>query len=234
MLETNKTVFFVSNIDPNGLFAKTPLRVGDIILSINEFSFRKRPDAKVASGVIQGVNGDLTVVARKSQKSLQEFLVKRRERKRQQRQRKTVETLHIPAPGGRPFEFDEESYGASRDHNYQASRRVKINKARREEDIGLTLKVQHSEWGRVLAVGDLSPSTIHGVEQLIRAGIKVGDVILEINGISFREENADAGRAHVILETASGDVSIEYQPLSQMNPALPHNHPNNEDSRSRT
>lgn len=208
----NGNVLFVSHIDPVGLFAKTPLRVGDTILSVNEFNFRNNPDAKLAFCVIQGVSGDLTIVARKSEQRGEEFLLKRAKKKRDEH-RRTVQTIHIPAPKLNEREFDEESYGACMD-GYNSSRIFAVTKMNPNEDFGIKMVSEGTAWGTLLLISEISPS-----RRLSATDLKIGDAVLAINGVCFRDD-PDENRAAAVLRDSRKHIVIEYQPLSIMKPAL--------------
>jgi C-terminal processing protease CtpA/Prc len=76
MKETsNGRVLFVSDIIPSSPFAKTPLRIGDIILSINNISLHENADVVNAYSALGKSGNRITVVAKKGQESLNDFLL---------------------------------------------------------------------------------------------------------------------------------------------------------------
>ena len=80
MKETsNGRVLFVSDIIPSSPFAKTPLRIGDIIMSINNISLHENADVVNNAYAALGKSGNrITIVAKKGQESLNDFLLEGR------------------------------------------------------------------------------------------------------------------------------------------------------------
>jgi C-terminal processing protease CtpA/Prc len=72
---SNGRVLFVSDIVPSSPFAKTPLRIGDIILSINNISLHENVDVVNAYAALGESGNRITVVAKKGQESLNDFLL---------------------------------------------------------------------------------------------------------------------------------------------------------------
>jgi C-terminal processing protease CtpA/Prc len=72
---SNGRVLFVSDIIPSSPFAKTPLRIGDIILSINNVSLHENVDVVNAYAALGKSGNRITVVAKKGQESLNDFLL---------------------------------------------------------------------------------------------------------------------------------------------------------------
>merc|ERR1712008_91151 len=71
-------VIFISDIIQSSLFAKTPLQIGDTILSINSICLQKNTDVVDAYAALKSGNR-VTIVAKKGEKSLNEFLARNRE-----------------------------------------------------------------------------------------------------------------------------------------------------------
>lgn len=112
------------------------------------------------------------------------------------------------------FEFDEESYGATL-YGYNSSKNVTIVKSNPLEDVGIELIALSTEWGKLLTVSRLSPTT-----QKMVPDLEVGDAVLRINGISFGE-SPDVERAVSVMKRARRDVHVEYQKFSLFSRAVP-------------
>jgi len=87
---------------------------------------------------------------------------------------------------------------------------IRISKADPTESVGVIMTTKTTAWGALLIV-----SSIHSSSKLANSELRVGDVILAINGISF-SENPDAAKALSILHAAREAVLIEYQRLSNL------------------
>jgi len=240
MKETpNGRVLFVSDIIRSGSFAKTPLRIGDIILSINSISLHKHADVVDAYAALGKSGNRITIVAKKGEESLNEFLFDGRRESVIQNDKivcnnhkristpvstGTVGTVGTTKSGETEdqtkssqivqLEFDEESYGASL-YGYNSSSNVKIFKDTTLEDVGFEIREATTNWGTLLKVAKITPrskaSTTH---------LEVGDAILAINGVDFRK-NPNAERATSLIKCAQREVCIEYQKMSSYFPALP-------------
>jgi hypothetical protein len=189
---------FVSQVTPSGLFAKTPLSIGDRVLSINDINFREVRDARIASSFIQRIEKDISIVATKSKEGL------KANNKRVSQTRSLVETFCIPAPSRTETEFDEESYGASL-FEYKPAKSLKMTKSNPAEEVGVNLESRPTKWGTLLVVTHISSWS-----KLILTDLQVGDVVLTINGVNLSED-VDVNRATAILRDAEGKVVIEYQ-----------------------
>ena len=204
----NQRVLFVSHISADGPFADTPLTAGDIILSINRYSFHHNADANMALSVIDDSEDTVEIIARRSKESLRDFLLMDNAMERQP----VSKHVHRLPPTKVETEFDEESYGASIS-GYNAARRITILKKHPMDRIGVKLKRMQTEWGAVLVVSKIDPkSPIDGKD------IKVGDIIVAVNDISFRDEPIPE-RAAKIIQFALREVTIEYQ--KKFKPAVP-------------
>lgn len=201
---------FVSDIRAFGLIAqaRNSLSRGDEILNINGFDFRKDPNVEIANSIIRNSVGDLTIIARGFEKYFGDFSQFQEER--------TVETEWNGAvkrkEESKSFDFDELSYGGSISSigSYMSSNVIRISKADPTESVGVIMTTKTTAWGALLIV-----SSIHSSSKLANSELRVGDVILAINGISF-SENPDAAKALSILQAAREAVIIEYQRLSNL------------------
>lgn len=72
-------VLFVSNISPSSPFIHTPLRIGDILLSINDIDLEQNVDVVGAYAALGKSDDEVSIVARKAAESLDEFLRNRKE-----------------------------------------------------------------------------------------------------------------------------------------------------------
>ncbi|KAG7361548.1 PDZ domain containing protein [Nitzschia inconspicua] len=240
-------VLYVSEIHPSSPFVHTPLRVGDILLSINDVDLERNADVVGAYSALGKSTNEISIVARKAAESLNDFLQNRKElarlysskhavgakknlenagteaversvsteKNRELVQVKSAKAENSPtnhdrkSPNSVPqlFEFDEEAYGASL-HGYNSSKYIRITKSHPQEEVGIHLMPVVTEWGNLLTVSKIMPRTIAA-----RANISVGDAILAINGVDFRE-NADAKTAFAVMKRAMSDIRMELQPLS--------------------
>ncbi|KAL3919830.1 MAG: hypothetical protein SGILL_003555 [Bacillariaceae sp.] len=251
-------VLHVADITPTSPFAKTPLNMGDIILSINDVNLEENADVVDAYSALGKSKDEVRVVARKSEESLMKFLEERKSRGKagideksnskrevavlpqvsldpvssvvQERSappsspngtnppRLAVSSVPSETPDQTPreksFEFDEESYGASL-NGYNSSKLISIAKSLSHERIGLDLASVSTEWGTLVTVAGITPNS-----KAAATNLRVGDAILAINGIDFRE-NADVERAHSVINRARRDVNIAIQQLSLLPADVP-------------
>jgi len=75
---TSGHVLYISEMSPSSLFARTPLRTGDIILSINNVSLYDNADLVDAYSALGRPGNRITLVARKGGESLNDFLLEGR------------------------------------------------------------------------------------------------------------------------------------------------------------
>jgi predicted metalloprotease with PDZ domain len=249
---SNGRVLFVSDITKSSPFAQTPLRPGDVILSINDIDLEQNADVVDAYSALGKAGDEITILARKSSESLNEFLLNRKvlataysssstprtvEEKptvpvpvTSQRsspasrskgstviEREEMSSLHSreqigptsnrqksPCPTGESFVFHEEAYGASL-NGYNSSKEIRITKSHPQESIGLDLTPVRTKWGNFLSVTNIVPDS-----KAATTNIRVGDVILAINGVDFRDY-PDVERALATIKRARTNVNIEVQ-----------------------
>lgn len=188
----------VAQVFPSGLFARTPLSVGDTILSINGVDFSEKNDFREAEILLSKAEGDVAIRALKSKEWIerrQNHLVK---------PRLLEESFTIPAPQSRSFEFENASYGGST-LGYRSAKKLTLENFSASERLGITIKNQPTQWGTLLVATSVAPSS-----RLTAAGLQVGDIILSINDVDFREE-PDANKATSLILSTSGKIEIEYQ-----------------------
>ena len=224
----------VSHISSSSPFASTPLRPGDIILSINSVSLRENADVVDAYSALGKSGREVTMVAKKAEQSLREFLVERRETggptvpggyNNKKSKEFIPRRFEEPSPLKKKFseeekdrsilEFDEDSYGSAL-FGYNPSKSVFINKSDPSEDIGMEVICLNTDWGKLLTVSSITPDSLVANN----TDIEVGDAILSINGVNFRE-HPNAPRASLIMDEARQKVFIEYQKLNSFDPAVP-------------
>jgi C-terminal processing protease CtpA/Prc len=245
-------VLHIADINPSSPFTNTPLRVGDVVISINNVDLQDNADVVDAYSALGKSKDEIAVVARKSEESLTEFLEDRKARVKPYAGVKSRERVfeatpvvepsnsHQISPAERPigstlkkievtslpdempapslcdtsFEFDEESYGASL-NGYNSSKLIHIAKSYPQESLGLDLSLVSTEWGALLTIVRISPYC-----KAASTGIRVGDAILAINGVDFRE-NANVEQAQSVIKQARKDVDIEIQQLSLRPTTIP-------------
>jgi S1-C subfamily serine protease len=61
-LRVQEGALYVNDITPTGVFAYTPLEINDLVLSINNISFRHNPDALNAGAVVENAQATVTLV----------------------------------------------------------------------------------------------------------------------------------------------------------------------------
>ena len=203
-------VLYISKIDPTGLFGNTPLRAGDVVLSVNSFSFRENADAGLASSVIRNAKRDITIVARKSESSLHDFLLNRgngmyssennsrrsgKSSRFQPPKHAMDETYEVPIEGKLP------------------EMEVTFKKKHPSDRVGISMATRSTKLGDLLVVTSISP---HG--PAANTQLKAGDVILSVNGVDF-EEDPDTEHAARIIRLAPEIVEIKFQRISGWRPA---------------
>jgi C-terminal processing protease CtpA/Prc len=254
-------VLFVADISPSSPFARTPLRVGDVVLSINNVNLQENADVVDAYSALGKSGEEFSLVARKAEESLDGFLAskglqshtsdtsRRWDTESVSGSQNSMESSGTPVrsgsqrggyvdrdidtenvhpvasrhqpgpkvPPGTPrksFEFSEESYGGSI-YGYNSSRIVSVVKNDPYDDVGLGLHVIHSNLGRFLRVSHVVPHS-----KAASKDIKIGDVVLAINGVGFRD-NPDIERALSLIKQARKEVIFEIQQLSNCSFAIP-------------
>ncbi len=190
----------VSQVLPSGLFARTPLSVGDQILSINGVDFSERADTAEALSIFSKAEEDVMIRAWKSR----EWIERRQQRLAQTRQ--LVETFTIPPPKCVSPEFDDSSYGGST-FGYQSAKKLTLKNFAESERLEFAVKCHHTHFGALLVAQGVSPSS-----RLAAIGLQNGDVILSINGVDLRKEG-DTSRAMNLIQSSDGSIEIEYQRL---------------------
>lgn len=68
-------VLYISDINPSSMFANTPLLIGDIIISINGINLHDNADVVDAYSALGKPGKQITLVAKKGEESLNEFLL---------------------------------------------------------------------------------------------------------------------------------------------------------------
>lgn len=229
-------VLYVANIKPQSVFLKTPLRPGDIIISINSVGFFDNADVFEAYAALGKEGKRLTLVAKKGEKSLNDFLLNRRGE---------ANLPHSTSPGrsintaltsetsgstrssasegsSRKTAKDDKSTAddsskSSRQSNssrkLDAARRITIIKKTPNDSIGLDVAKVETKWGTFLAISKIIPGSKASTTEL-----KIGDIILSVNDISFRT-NPDVAKVISLVREARGKVCIEIQKLSSFPPA---------------
>jgi type II secretory pathway component PulC len=192
----------VSQVSPSGIFARTPLSVGDTIISINGVDFSEKPNINGAAALLSKTEGNVTVRALKSKNWIE------RRKRRLPQSRHLEESFTIPAPKSRSFEFDNVSYGGS-SLGYQSAKKLTLKDFSASELHGIALKCEPTQWGALLVATIVAPSS-----RFTAAGLQDGDIILSVNGVDFREE-PDANKAMSLIHSADADADteIEYQRL---------------------
>lgn len=190
----------VSQVSPSGLFARTPLSVGDTILSINAVDLCEKPDIDRAMALLCKTEGNVTVCALKSKDWIE------RKSHRIAQSRHLEERFTIPAPKSRSLEFDNVSYGDTF-LGYRSAKKLTLRNFSSSELPGIVIESQPTQWGTLLVATDVTRSS-----RLSAAGLQDGDIILSIDGVDFREE-PDATEAMDLLCSVDADIEIEYQRL---------------------
>lgn len=193
---------FVSQVFPSGLFARTPLSVGDVILSINDLDFSVKPNVQEASEAMS-LAKVVKVVALKPV----EWIEKRKFRISQARQ--LVETFTIDPPRSKAYRFDDSSYDDST-FGYNSAKKVSLKDFSASERLGLSIASQYTKWGVLLLVKDVAASS-----RLANLGLHNGDVILSINGVDMKKE-PDADRAMNLIRNSGDSIELEYQRLGNI------------------
>lgn len=198
-----QNAIFVSQVFPSGLFARTPLSVGDIVASINDIDFSRKPDIQKASDLMSRTKSDIKVTARKPA----EWIEQRKQRICQSRQ--LVETFTIDPPKSQAYQFDSSSYDDSFS-GYNSTKKVSLKDFSASERLGVIIASQYTRWGMLLVAKDVAPSS-----RLAALGLKNGDVIISINGFDMKSE-PDASRAMHLIRNSENGIEIEYQRLQNL------------------
>lgn len=229
-------VLYVANIKPQSVFLKTPLRPGDIIISINSVGFFDNADVFEAYAALGKEGKRLTLVAKKGEKSLNDFLLNRRGEAnlphstspgRSVNTTWTSETsgsTRSSASEGSSRETSKDDKSATDDSSkssrqsnssrkLDAARRITILKETPNDSIGLDVAKVETKWGTFLAISKIIPGSKASTTEL-----KIGDIILSVNDISFRT-NPDVAKVISLVREARGKVCIEIQKLSSFPPA---------------
>ena len=206
-------VLFISKIDPNGLFGRTPLRVGDVVLSVNSFSFQDNADAGLASSVIRSADKDITIVARKSESSLHDFLLNQANRMySSETNSRASESAHFRPPSNSAEDaYDTPIEGKNK------TMEVTFRKKHPSDRVGISMATRNTKLGNFLVVTSISPNGAAANTEL-----KAGDVILSVNGVDF-EEDPDTEHAARVIRLASDVVDIKFQRISGWRPAAAEN-----------
>jgi C-terminal processing protease CtpA/Prc len=188
----------VSQVFPSGLFARTPLSVGDQILSINGVDFHEKGDPSDAAVIFANAKEDVRIRAWKSR----EWIERRQRRLAQTRH--LVETFTIPAPKGTSYTFDDSSYGGSI-QGYESSKKLTLSNIPTLERRDFGVEMQHTHFGTLLVAKGVSPSG-----RVAASGLQNGDVILAINGFDLRND-PDVDYAMTLINALDRSIEIEYQ-----------------------
>ena len=196
----------VSQVFPSGLFARTPLSVGDIIVSINDIDFRVDSDIAIAAETMSRSKSGVKVIAMKPS----DWIDRRHQRISQPR--KLVETFIIEPPKSKAYQFDDSAYDDSV-FGYNSTKKVSLKDFSASERMGLIIVSQYTRLGLLLIAKEVSSSS-----RLAGLGLKNGDVILSINGIDMKRE-PDASRAMSLFRNSKKGIEIEYQRLTNLTEA---------------
>jgi PDZ domain len=243
---SNGRALFVSDISLSSPFVATPLRTGDIILSINSVSFRGNADVVGAYSALDKSKTEVTMVARKAENSLKEFLASRiggtsvrSDVGAATPNSKISRSIKIPGSefsgishsqfsasndkgceeeersSANGMEFDEESYDSAL-FGYNSSKSIMITKSDPLENIGMEFICLNTQWGKLLTVSKIMPDS----KIATTTDIGVGDAILAVNGVNFRE-HPNVERALSLINRSPQNVYIEYQNLASFAPVVP-------------
>ena len=248
-------VLFVADISASSPFANTPLRVGDVVLSINNRNLQEKADVVDAYAALGRFGKSISLVAKKSEQSLNDFLKKgknssevsspvtlQRENKESdvttsrsgasadiplsgsvdksfgslENKDKSMVSNHratckdVSTPSRQPFEFDDQAYVPSI-NGYNSSKMIKIVKGNPLEDVGMDLSYVPTDLGRLLTIVSVKPNS-----KADTAGLNTGDVVLSVNGESFRD-SVDPARAITLIQEAQRELVLEIQQIAQDN-----------------
>lgn len=261
------------------MFTKSPLRIGDIIISINSVSLYDNPNVDDAYSALRKAGKRITLVAKKGEESLNSFLLHgirrpvlpqnkiihaRRESINTTLTTQTSGTMGTTVSGESTQDLindGAQSNDSTRTDNRNGSKsgrrgliyntlsgdssiglesvamekdlscheafenpskfisspsssRVTIIKNTHEEDIGIEVVEVTIGSGMLLAVSKITPRSPASSTDL-----KVGDVILAVNGNSFMN-NPDARKAAFLVREAQREVYIEFKKFSSFPPAV--------------
>lgn len=231
-------VLYVADIRPTSVFVRTPLRRGDIIISINSVGFFDNTDVPEAYAALRKQGKRLTLVAKKGEKSLNDFLLnswreadlpQTKSAGRSVNSAVTSQTSGSTRTSSREgsakpmIKDDNQSHKSTADDNSMSSRqsnssrksnaanaarRITILKKTPNDSIGLDVTKVETKWGAFIAISKIIPGSKASSTEL-----KVGDIILSVNDISFRT-NPDVAKVIWLVREARGKVCIEIQKLS--------------------
>jgi C-terminal processing protease CtpA/Prc len=202
----------VSQVFPSGLFARTPLSVGDVVLSINDIDFRVDPNVEIAAEALARSKSGVKVIAIKPNG----WIERRHQRISQPRQ--LVETFIIDPPKSKAYQFDDSAYDDSV-FGYNSTKKVSLKDFSASERLGLIIESQYTRLGVLLVAKEVSSSS-----RLAGLGLKNGDIILSINGVDMKRE-PDASRAMSLFRNSEKGIEIEYQRLRNLTEAETKNIP---------
>ena len=261
-------ILYVADISPSSVFKRTSLRIGDIIISINSVSFFDHPDIFDAYSALGKPGKRITLVAKRGEKSLNDFLLDRKGQadlpQTKSPGRKSISTALTAQTSGAMASVSEESAqylknDGTRSHNSTLSGNrsnaestkhgetrtlsgkdneslesadakkgneinldemsnpschITITKNTHDDPIGLDVAKVATGWGMLLAISKIVPGSKASLTEL-----KVGDVILTVNGTSFRN-NPDLLSVISLVREAQRQVCIEFQKLSSFSQAI--------------
>jgi len=193
----------VSQVFPSGMFARTPLSVGDHIVTINDIDFAVKPNLELALRTLSRAVDEIKVVAMKPS----DWIERREQRISQPRQ--LVETFTIDPPRSQAYQFDVSAYDDSV-FGYNSTKKVSLKDISASERLGMIVVSQYTRLGVLLVVKDVARSS-----RLATSGLRNGDVIVSINGIDMKSE-PDAGRAMSLIQNSIASLDIEYQRIGNL------------------
>eukprot|EP00536_Pseudo-nitzschia_multiseries_P012155 jgi/Psemu1/290108/fgenesh1_pg.448_\ len=216
----------VSNIAPRSVACDTDLKVGDAILAINGTSFRRNPSAAKASSLVR----DAPRVVRIEFQKLSSFSpavpvdpntskIEKVEKSEEHKsmptkspESQTSQTLEKlirkerPTFSGGPLSSGKQKEGEShsspkrpKSSEKRQKLRIIVTKESKGQDVGIGLKVLNN---------DLIVTKTSSKGLLRNAPLVYGDVVLSINGVSFRND-PDANEALKVVKDTLGQVTFE-------------------------